>query len=131
MKIYRDPRSFAVISSKQNQFILPEQSGEDDLMSEREIGTVVHGVFDRGFWFVVSSTGRYFCHAANWSEVNPPRVGDRISFELAENSRNGKLQAINARPEPVDYAVGAQTLAKSPIEVGKTANGTEYTVVKL
>lgn len=80
----------------------------------REIGTVVHVVADKGYWFILGKERRYFCHSANWSEANPPRVGDRVSFEIGPGKPGKSDQAVRVRPE---LSVGAESLLNSSVTV--------------
>jgi cold shock CspA family protein len=76
---------------------------------ERKIGTVVHVVKDRGYWFILFEGRRVFCHISNWSELEFPAVGDRVSFELGSPRKNTyQQQAVSIRPEP---NAGIQALA--------------------
>jgi cold shock CspA family protein len=49
---------------------------------------------DRGFGFI-SRPGDtdIFAHISDWRSVGPPKVGDRVSFELGENPDAGKVRA--------------------------------------
>jgi|HubBroStandDraft_6_1064221.scaffolds.fasta_scaffold01232_3 hypothetical protein len=76
---------------------------------ERKIGTVVHVVKDRGYWFILFDSRRIFCHASNWSELDFPAIGDRVSFELGPaRQSNFQHQAVNVQPE---LGTGIQALA--------------------
>ena len=87
----------------------------------RRIGTVAFIAPERGFWFVVSKGDRIFCHVANWSdtEVEMPKVGDRISFELGPGrTPNRPQQAIRMLMHSAgllpDTTPGLNALAAAP-----------------
>lgn len=89
---------------------------------------------ERGFGWIRTSDGRqFFLHITNYDRCGRgiPKVDQAIQFELGENVRTGKIQAVHAQPVPVDHAVGAQTLLHSPIEVTTLADGTEVKRVVL
>jgi cold shock CspA family protein len=75
---------------------------------ERKTGTIVHVVKDRGYWFILFEGRRIFCHVSNWSQVEFPAIGDRVSFEFGPaRQSNFQDQAVNVRPE---IAAGADAL---------------------
>ena len=75
---------------------------------ERKTGTVVHVVKDKGYWFILFEGRRIFCHASNWTELEFPAVGDRVSFELGPaRQTNFSHQAINVRPDEVSAGLKA------------------------
>lgn len=80
---------------------------------ERQSGTVVYVVKERGFWFILCEGHRYFCHISNWSEIKMPAVGDQVSFEFGPSRQSGfQHQAVNARP---DTHAGVTALASKAV----------------
>lgn len=67
---------------------------------------------NRSFWFVLWNGRRIYCHISNYSELQPPRIGDWLSFELGPGRRPelGEM-AINIRPAKKEKLhVGADSL---------------------
>ena len=54
---------------------------------------------DRGFWFVLWNERRLYCHISNYSELEPPKFRDLVSFEIGPATRpEFGIQAIKMRP---------------------------------
>lgn len=53
----------------------------------------------KGYGFIRCSDGRdYFVHISNYAEpVGVPTLGMKIEFELGQDPRTGRTQAVNAR----------------------------------
>lgn len=63
-------------------------------------GTIKTYLADRGFGFInpAGGGGHQFFHCTQWQERHvEPQEGQEVTFEIANNSRTGKLQAVNVR----------------------------------
>jgi cold shock CspA family protein len=85
-----------------------------------QVTTFIEG---RGFGFLTDSSGeQYFFHVTNFlregaeGKDRKPRLGEMVSFELADPIRlGGKAQAIKLRPSSASYVVQAGSEAVDPI----------------
>jgi len=60
-------------------------------------GTIKTFIEDRGFGFIKPDDGEHrdlFFHVRSLVTKAQPSVGDRVSYELANNSRTGRVQAV-------------------------------------
>ena|SRR5215469_14908573 len=84
---------------------------------ERQIGIVSFVVKDKGYWFILSNGERIFAHISHYSQMNPPSVGDTVSFEVGEGRYpNSKKQAVKIRLENTPATVGAKALEAATVE---------------
>ena len=62
-------------------------------------GIIKKWIDDKGFGFVKPDGGQpdIFCHAKAWPIGVSPTEGMRITFEIANDSRSGKTQAVNVQ----------------------------------
>jgi CspA family cold shock protein len=60
-------------------------------------GTVNTWFEDRGYGFVSrdDAGGNVFLHISQMPDKQPPRVGDRVSFDVGVDPRSGKHRAID------------------------------------
>jgi hypothetical protein len=92
-------------------------------MNKTYIGRVTRVLIERGFFFVTYGERELFCHVRSWSELDFPKVGEAVSFEVIP-SRNSRFQfeASNARPivaAAQNVQEGANTLAEPPTTEGR------------
>ena len=74
-------------------------------MSNRNIGVVTHVRKDRGFFFILCEGQRYFAHISNWTELDLPDIGTKVSFELGPGrSDPTKQQAVMIKPVEAEKA---------------------------
>jgi len=78
----------------------------------RKFGVVCHVKHDKGYWFVLDEDVRRFCHVSHWSEIEMPKVGDTISFELGPARNGGPDECVKAKPA---QAPGADALVSKII----------------
>lgn len=69
-------------------------------MEKRYVGPVAYvPKGDRGFWFVLWNERRLYCHISNYSELEPPKFRDLVSFEIGPALRQEfGIQAVKIRP---------------------------------
>ncbi len=77
------------------------------------LGTIKHFNLAKGWGFVQTETQDYFFHVTNFTRTGAvgekPRVGERVTFEVAKASAPGKKnEAYSLRP----FHAGLATLAK-------------------
>jgi CspA family cold shock protein len=56
-------------------------------------------ITDRGYGFIKpdGAGADLFFHASAFQHEEEPLAGDRVAYEIANDSRNGKQQAVNVR----------------------------------
>ena len=67
-------------------------------------GKIKTWISERGFGFIVPDGGGadVFVHAKEFEKVGlgEPEVGERISYDVETNIKNGKLSAVNLKALP-------------------------------
>jgi hypothetical protein len=85
---------------------------------DTQSGVITKTVPERGFMFVSFGERQLFLHLKQWSEIEYPKVGQQIAYDIAPSKDpRYKWEAVNARPASQDVENGASALASPQLEV--------------